>query len=536
MKINNIVIKGGGSAAVDTTWAELKSMRDNSQLTVGCLYRITDYETIISGVDVQSAGHVFDIVVLATDVNMLSEDAMAVHSERDTEGYFANSKLEAWELKYCLDNDTSRFAWASVEGEQWIISVFETTVYMSLVSTDDHTYDGFPYKFTASVEGLFVEFYFAHLELQEGEEFIPNKMVINGEIQENAPITQIIHNNTPEGKGVIWYMNDEFNNLCYYDFKNVLFKRSLIIATKENPSENECAFYGKYAGQTMMEQPLLPEGYAIDPNDSKYLYTFSVIVADGSVKDNSIGLDLTSEGMGIIHSCNLNQIKANEDEYSFILNLNDIVFVSTYNSIEDMQNIVQIGNTFGTLCSYNTFVNKAMENIFGSYCYGNSFGNYCEHNSFGNDCSLNTFNNNCSLNSFGNGCQYNLLGELCFYNSFGNNSTGNLLGYGCANNSFGKQCNGNSFGNNCEHNSFGNGCKYNDIFDSAEYITVFEGVQYVSIDILSVLNAQVLNGTSGSDPSNKLHINFVAGKSYTQVAGLDSQGNLKIWNPADLVQ
>jgi len=26
--------------------------------------------------------------------------------------YFDNSKLEAWKLKYCLDNDTSRFAWA----------------------------------------------------------------------------------------------------------------------------------------------------------------------------------------------------------------------------------------------------------------------------------------------------------------------------------------------------------------------------------------------------------------------------------------
>ena len=30
--------------------------------------------------------------------------------------YFANSKLEAWDIKYCLDNDTSRFGWASSNG------------------------------------------------------------------------------------------------------------------------------------------------------------------------------------------------------------------------------------------------------------------------------------------------------------------------------------------------------------------------------------------------------------------------------------
>lgn len=111
--------------AVNTTWAELKAMRDNSQLTVGCLYRITDYETIISAEDVQSAGHVFDIIVLATDVNQLSEDAMAVHSARDTDGYFANSKLEAWELKYCLDNDQTRFAWASEMGKGVIYKMID---------------------------------------------------------------------------------------------------------------------------------------------------------------------------------------------------------------------------------------------------------------------------------------------------------------------------------------------------------------------------------------------------------------------------
>ena len=66
---------------------------------------------------------------------------------------------------------------------------------------------------------------------------------------------------------------------------------------------------------------------------------------------------------------------------------------------------------------------------------------------------------------------------------------------------------------------------------------VFEGVQYVSIGSASgtVQYAQVLNGTRGSDPSNKLQINFATGKNYTQVAGKNSSGQLKIWVPADMV-
>ena len=51
----------------------------------------------------------------------------------------------------------------------------------------------------------------------------------------------------------------------------------------------------------------------------------------------------------------------------------------------------------------------------------------------------------------------------------------------------------------------------------------------------TVQYAQVLNGTRGSDSSNKLQINFATGKNYTQVAGKNSSGELKIWVPADMV-
>ena len=51
----------------------------------------------------------------------------------------------------------------------------------------------------------------------------------------------------------------------------------------------------------------------------------------------------------------------------------------------------------------------------------------------------------------------------------------------------------------------------------------------------TVQYAQVLNGTCGSSSSNMLQIDFAVGKNYTQVAGKNSSGELKIWVPADIV-
>ena len=620
-EVDSLKQQGGGTTpaidvnlVVSTTYAELKALRDTSGLSVGTWYRITDYDTTVyNNTNARAAGHPFDILVMATDVNQLSEDAKAVHSARDTEGYFAHANLAAWKLKYSLDNDSAKFAWASDGGEKWIVTLPELgTMDLTPVSTNDSTYEGFPYKFASNVQGMAVEVYFAHLELQEGEAFIPNVIYIAamGQAMTNQfPVTEIVHENQAPGKGVIWEMVDEYNNLCSYDFKNVQFKRSLIVATKEDPSEDECAFYGKYVGQAMEELPVLPEGYAIDSNDSKYLYTYSVIAADGSVEDNSMGIDLTSAGMGIIHLCALNRMRENVNASSFALDLNNNVFVATCNSADEMMNLIVMGNTFGTLCMGNTFVNAAMENTFGNYCYynsfgndcwynsfgnncgsnsfgnscggnsfgnecysnsfgnecySNSFGNDCDNNSFGNDCCYNSFGNNCGYNSFGNDCYYNSFGNYfyrnsfgnecydnsfgnyfyrnsfgnyCYYNSFGNNCYDNSFGNSCRYNSFGNYCSGNTCGNYFQYNSFGNGCNNNDILDNVRYITVFEGVQYVSIGSTSgyVQYAQVLNGTSGSGSSSKLKIDFAVGKNYTQVAGKNSSGELKIWVPADIV-
>lgn len=101
-------IPSGGSYT-EITWQELKNLRDNSQLSAGSLYRITDYQCTTVQENTRSAGHQFDIIVLALTNNTLSEQAWAAYS-RDT--YFKKQNLSAWKLWYCLDNDTTRFNWA----------------------------------------------------------------------------------------------------------------------------------------------------------------------------------------------------------------------------------------------------------------------------------------------------------------------------------------------------------------------------------------------------------------------------------------
>ena len=105
-KLENII----STTIIEITWSELKAKRDAGELTLGQLYRITDYQCTTTESYTRSAGHQFDIIVLALTNNTLSEQAWAALHSGDT--YFANNNLSAWKLWYCLDNDTTRFAWA----------------------------------------------------------------------------------------------------------------------------------------------------------------------------------------------------------------------------------------------------------------------------------------------------------------------------------------------------------------------------------------------------------------------------------------
>ena len=104
------------NSIVSITWAELKQLRDSAQLVPGQFYRITDYQCTTIQEDTRAMNHQFDIIVQALSDHTLSEDAKADYHDGDTYFTSATAQVCAWELKYCLDNDTDRFVWAAEHG------------------------------------------------------------------------------------------------------------------------------------------------------------------------------------------------------------------------------------------------------------------------------------------------------------------------------------------------------------------------------------------------------------------------------------
>ena len=460
---------------INITYAELKTLRTNKALIPGNYYRITDFvTTVANNSDTRSAGHAFDVIVLATDVNALQEEAFATHHEGDT--YFTNCQLSAWKVWYCLDNDINRFGWAD----------------------------------------------------------------------------------TTNGKGVIYRLIDEFNNDCPYDFKNVQFKRCKVTSTKITDLNNT---YVGISGVTLTNLTNVT-------SDTIWCYTFSKRKLENNVWTWQIEGDLSLENKTTYLSsystvlsdaqCVDNVIKdyytaLPSDKTKSVLTLNNIVFLggalisgpSSQNGFRVYHNTFGDGcynmsfigsifdNSFEKYCFNNSFGNNCYRNSFGNYNYGNSFGNDCNSNSFEKYCYNNSFGNNCFSNSFEKYCYSNSFGNSCYRNSFGNNCNNNSLGYYCYSNSFGNDCYSNSFGYYCQNNSFGNNCNNNSLGYYFQNNTLGNNVVYINVPSQRVYNTNILNGTKGTNNSNKLTITFETEKNYSQFAGFDSEGKLRIWVDAD---
>ena len=416
------------SSIQNILYSDLKDLRDNNNLIPGQKYRITDYVTTTSELNTQSAGHQFDIIVEALSENTLSEDVKAIQNEND--GYFDEANLEAWELKYCLDNDTNRFAWA-----------------------DDN------------------------------------------------------------GKGVIYYMKDEFNNECPYDFKNIQFVRYKLnpptvggynyewqnqLSKNVNKmfENNQLSYIWRGSGSYdyYYWEHTNRNVFSTVTEDTKAFYTFSNVIND-EISDNSL-----------TNVCYSNVIKESyESNMLNTLKLNNNIFFSTKIKQPCYSNSLGYDctyNTFGSNCYSNTFGSNCYSNTFGSNCYYNTFGDGCSNNSFSNNCYSNSFSNNCNFNSFGKiciynslgyDCTYNTFGDNCDYNTFGNNCYSNTFGSNCYYNTFGDECDYNTFGDECSNNTFGNNCDYNTFGNTCNNNGFYVGASYTEKSNGYIVNSDKLN-------------------------------------------
>ena len=297
------------------------------------------------------------------------------------------------------------------------------------------------------------------------------------------------------GKGVIYRMIDEFNNDIPYDFKNIQFKH---------------------------------------PNDTTstypyYYYTF----ASDNVENN------TDYSIDIANNCYSNTIMEYIDGNK--IRLNCIIFIGggCFN------------NYFSQCCYENTFRHGCFGNIFCKDCHRNKFGGGCTNNTFGNGCFSNIFGNNCSNNKLDSSCYKNTFGQTCFSNVLGYYCTDNILRDNSKNTTLGAHCNNIYLGESCEYNYFGNGCSYinfssiispdfkyryyaNTHFGEGCKYILFKGAETAS-SAYKVQNYNFAQGLQGTSDTY-LTVDGKRGRSYETKVAKNSNGELKIYCEADLIQ
>ena len=452
----------------EITWSSLKSLADAGTLVPGQYYRITDYTCTTIQAGTRSAGHVFDVIVRADSVNKLNEEAHAIQHTGDS--YFANNNLSAWRLWYCLDNDTTRFAWAdSTNGKGVIYRMIDEF-------NNDVPYDFKNIQFyrqwdkrksswsTISSDTTGVPCYtFSSSGTKSTLEFTDFSLSISNVVYSNV-IKEYIY----DGKLTL-------NNNCFFGIK--CYSNTFGDDCDNNTFGNSC-----------------------------YYNTFG-----NNFQDNTFGNSCYSNTFG--NSCCSNTFGNSCCSNTFGDDCDNNTFGNGFQN-----------NTFGSYCQSNTFGNDCYYNTFGSYCQSNTFGKYFQDNIFGNICYSNTFGNNCQANTFGNSCYSNTFGKNCGGNTFGESYDSNTFRDDCDNNTFGNNCYGNTFGNNIQESRFGDGVQYFSITNAQittkptsanvksyiKWLIVENGVSYVNAYVTGSTsessycqNIRICQGCSGTTYNNR---------------------------------
>ena len=470
------------------TWSELKALRDAKKLVAGKTYRITDFVTTSVQAETRSAGHAFDLLVVADDEGTLNENARAILHNGDT--YFKDCKLNAWELKYCLDNDTNRFAWADATN----------------------------------------------------------------------------------GKGVVWWMKDEWDNECYYDFKNIQYKRYECITLKYGnipfsdymASGSDFETYNSFFG--VANDPL----WDINVNNFAWCYTFNNFKnndtaqpIDMSIWQGDFDTDVEPDLYWLSFTARDNHIGASHTNIQIddnpmvsVLQLPNIL--ATCYDIDDIYNWTYdvINNRIGEDCHDITFARKCKNITCGNNCNSWTCGNGCYSWTCGNDCSSWTCGNNCNSWTCGNDCSSWTCGNNCYSWTCGNDCSSWTCGNNCYSWTCGNNCYSWTCGNNCYSWTCGNDCSSwtcgNEVSNTKvlqDYVSYFhldDGVSNITIKSSGtptydtpLKNFVVKAGVKGTS-TNTLAIvidvsSFPLNSDYEWTIAKNSSGVIKQYCEADLI-
>ena len=508
-------IPSGGSPMMEVSYFELRDMRDRNALIPGMFYKINDYLCTTNQEGTGATNHSFYIIVQALSHDTLSEIAKADIITNGEDDYFidAGANVSAWELKYCLDNDTTRFAWAMpdyqylecVEGVYGIVNIDEICIRWAEMDgtcpNENYHYAWIPQRYTLSDEMPTDSRQYIYTETEYVNPYTCDFVVFGQGYDdwiERGVSDFFTSALEPDpmggGRGVIYYMKDEHGNECPYDFKNIQFKRYAITGFNDDfrgdDSLKESLLYDEtenpymYGIKDILYGETIPRNAEIDEDLYVWCYTFTSF--DRSSEDSPVMYDMSlckslstttvqdgiadDTGMDSKDNCSNNIIKPYYKEPTCDdgstwnngrLVLSNNVFYGLFYDRgywEDYKVNYCYNNILGDMCYNNTFGYDCYNIVFGSFGYHNTFCRECYNNKFGNYCSSNIFANNCCNNTANNTFQDNTFGAACYDNSFQNNNVSNTFEHSCWENNFGNRVGNIIFGYHCRNNNISNEC------------------------------------------------------------------------------
>lgn len=427
------IVSGGGVTTLQQsiTHAKLKLLRDNGKLVAGMQYRITDFVTTTNQPDTRSAGHQFDIIVTALSANSLSENASADHHITGGVGEGCTFKDEviadedgnlndgAVTSYYYIYEDFSGPGEGPLAEGYKSMDIFVEYDYLGnndgvtvpvLYKNDLEGYgeegpdyqDVFYYEGNIKIDGITYDKWRKICDSQEGGPFwdastgkiwaLTNVIVNAGDSADDDYFkyanlgaweikycldndeTRFVWADEENGKGVIYYMKDEFNNECSYDFKNIQFIRQLDEDGNldlENGSDTWC-------------------------------YTFGGNQWDRSIPQEEVKI------------FNHNSICPYYTGCDGAFSLPNNVFLGNSECMTK-------NNKLAWLCTDNTFATECQNNTLGFNSSNNIFGYSCKNNIFGNDCNDNKLGDSVQNVTFETGCINNIIPSNTYCSKFENN-------------------------------------------------------------------------------------------------------------------
>lgn len=502
---------------INVKYRELTTLRDNKQLNAGEQYRITDYVTTTSQDGTSSVSGKFDIIVTADDESTLNENArFCQHWYNNGIEYtsdFKDCNLEAWEGKYCLDNDTNRFAWAGYDDAKGVI------YYLKDEFGNEAPYD---FKNILFTRKRVDEVYGWNEDAETGV----NMAFQNHQLTNNSYGTNFYNTHVSSDA------KDFYTFSFYNNDDNILIDLS---CKQQSPCyENKIEKYTKDGIQYLNGICIIDNAENIDGTDTIirgntfgtdnynitcYGNVFSGNTFGNHVCDVMVGAKFANNTLGnniqsMVFGNNItnNTFGSHIYNVAFGNNVDSNTFGSNIlnNSFHDVVN----NNVFGSDASYNTFYRNLTSNRFGSSLSHNIFSGTTQYNTFENRVTYNTFGdgiylNHCGSefygNTFGNTISSSCIGDAFKSNTIGNTFTSNTIGENVYENTFGDGFQNNSIGNNAYKNTFVSNTRYNKFGNDIHGNTFSSGVYYNSFGNLissNTFGSSLSRNTFGNDISN----------------------------------